>query len=67
MSVARSPRRRRSANRARAGFTLVELMVALMVFTVGVLAVAGSSTVVMTMIGGSQTSRCREGCGSLAS
>ncbi len=38
----------------RAGFTLVELMVALMVFVVGVLAVAGSSGVVMTMVGGSQ-------------
>jgi len=47
-------RRRLSANRSRSGFTLVELMVALMVFVVGVLAVSGSSAVVMTMIGGSQ-------------
>ena len=54
MSVARSSRRRLSATRGRSGFTLVELMVALMVFVVGVLAVTGSSAVVMTMIGGSQ-------------
>jgi type II secretion system protein I len=39
---------------SRPGFTLIELMVALMVFVVGVLAVTSSSAVVMTMIGGSQ-------------
>ena len=52
-----SPRRRHRlvvVGGCRAGFTLVELMVALMVFVVGVLAVTGSSAVVMTMIGGSQ-------------
>ncbi len=56
MSAFRTSRRRRAAVPAgcRAGFTLVELMVALMVFVVGVLAVTGSSTVVMTMVGGSQ-------------
>jgi type II secretion system protein I len=54
MSDARSSRRRLSANGSRSGFTLIELMVALMVFVVGVLAVASSSTVVMTMVGGSQ-------------
>jgi prepilin-type N-terminal cleavage/methylation domain-containing protein len=42
------------ASGRRAGFTLVEIMVALMVFVVGVLAVTGSSAIVMTMIGGSQ-------------
>ena len=40
--------------KTRAGFTLIELMVAVMVFTVGVLAMMGSSALVMTMIGGSQ-------------
>jgi type II secretion system protein I len=54
MSDARFPRRRSPAMRSRPGFTLVELMVALMVFVVGVLAVTSSSAVVMTMIGGSQ-------------
>ncbi len=48
------PGRNTSGATWRAGFTLVELMVALMVFVVGVLAVTGSSTVVMTMVGGSQ-------------
>ena len=43
-----------SASGRRRGFTLVELMVALMVFVVGVLAVTGSSAVVMSMVGGSQ-------------
>ena len=38
----------------RAGFTLIEIMVAVMLFVVGVLAVCGSSSVVMTMVGGSQ-------------
>jgi len=50
----RPARSRASSGGTRAGFTLIELMVALMVFVVGVLAVASSSTVVMTMIGGSQ-------------
>jgi len=38
----------------RTGFTLIELMVAVMVFTIGVLATMGSAAVVMTMMGGSQ-------------
>ena len=54
MSDALMLRRRPAASHSRSGFTLIELMVALMVFVVGVLAVASSSTVVMTMIGGSQ-------------
>ena len=54
MSSVRSSRVRAFAVGRRSGFTLVELMVALMVFVVGVLAAASSSTVVMTMIGGSQ-------------
>jgi type II secretion system protein I len=54
MSDALKLRRRPAASHSRSGFTLIELMVALMVFVVGVLAVASSSTVVMTMIGGSQ-------------
>ena len=57
MSDARMARRKRRTGLTagcREGFTLVELLVALMVFVVGVLAVTGSSTVVMTMVGGSQ-------------
>ena len=51
--MARRQRRTGFIGGSRKGFTLVELIVALMVFTVGVLAVTGSSTVVMTMVGGS--------------
>ena len=54
MSAAYASRSRSVAVRRRSGFTLVELMVAMMVFVIGVLAVASSSTVVMTMVGGSQ-------------
>ena len=54
MSAACAFRSRSVAVRRRSGFTLVELMVAMMVFVIGVLAVASSSTVVMTMVGGSQ-------------
>ena len=51
--------RRRSPNpRARSsgrnGFTLIELMVAMMIFTIGVLAMMSSAGSVMTMMGGSQ-------------
>ena len=41
---------KRRAVRARAGFTLAELMVALMIFTVGALAMAATSANVMTLI-----------------
>lgn len=49
--------RRRTADRAaraRKGFTLIELMVAMIVFTIGVLAMMSSAGSVMTMMGGSQ-------------
>ncbi len=50
-----SPRSARTAPASgRAGFTLIEIMVSVMLFVVGVLAICGSSSVVMTMIGGSQ-------------
>ena len=39
---------------ARSGFTLIELMVAMMLFTVGVLATMSSAAAVMKMMGGSQ-------------
>ena len=40
--------------RIRDGFTLIELMVAMVIFTVGVLARMSSAGSVMTMMGGSQ-------------
>ena len=39
---------------SRAGFTLIELMVAVMLFTVGVLATMSSAAAVMKMMGGAQ-------------
>ena len=45
---------RRHLARRRSGFTLIELMVAVSVFSIGVLAMMASSALVMTMIGGSQ-------------
>ncbi len=38
----------------RQGFTLIELMIAMIVFTIGVLAMMSSAGSVMTMMGGSQ-------------
>ena len=42
---------RRSTLRTRAGFTLVELMVAMLMFTVGLLALASTSAVVVSQMG----------------
>ncbi len=55
----RSRARRRGAltrhvARTRQGYTLIELMVAVMVFTIGVLATMGSAAAVMSMMAGSQ-------------
>jgi len=38
----------------QAGFTLVELLVALTIFSVGLLAMAGTASVIMQMLAGSQ-------------
>jgi prepilin-type N-terminal cleavage/methylation domain-containing protein len=40
--------------RARAGFTIVEMLVAVMVFSVGLLAVAGASSSITGMMGSSK-------------
>lgn len=42
---------RRRATRTRAGFTLVELMVAILMFTVGLLALASTSAVIVGQMG----------------
>ncbi len=39
----------------RRGFTLVELMVALVIFSIGLLALASTASAIMTMIGSSQS------------
>ena len=41
--------------RSSTGFTLVELMVAIMIFTFGLLAMAGTASLLMTMIAGSES------------
>jgi prepilin-type N-terminal cleavage/methylation domain-containing protein len=41
-------------SRPRAGFTLVELLVALTIFSVGLLAMAATSSVIMQMLAGAQ-------------
>lgn len=45
---------RRPATSTRAGFTLVELMVAMLMFTVGLLALASTSTVIVSQMGDSR-------------
>ena len=54
MMSRRPPSRSRIARTARDGFTLIELMVATIIFTIGVLAMMSSAGSVMTMMGGSQ-------------
>jgi prepilin-type N-terminal cleavage/methylation domain-containing protein len=39
---------------SRSGFTLVELLVAITIFTVGLLAMAGTSSMIMQMMAGSE-------------
>ena len=52
--IARSRRRRLEALAApaRAGFTLVELIVAILILTVGILGLAGTSAVITRQMGG---------------
>ena len=54
MMSRRTPSRPRIARTVRSGFTLIELMVATIIFTIGVLAMMSSAGSVMTMMGGSQ-------------
>jgi len=44
--------RRQTRGRARAGFTLVEMLVAILILTVGVLGLAGTAMYVTRMVGG---------------
>ena len=46
-------RRRNAARPVRAGFTLVELMVAMLIFTIGILALASTAGVVVRQMGDS--------------
>ncbi len=40
--------------RSQCGFTLVELLVAVMIFSIGLLAMAGTASVILTTLAGSQ-------------
>jgi prepilin-type N-terminal cleavage/methylation domain-containing protein len=53
--MTRSRQRLRAQPRARPGFTVVELIVAIMIFSVGALAMAGTAARVMTMLTSAQT------------
>jgi prepilin-type N-terminal cleavage/methylation domain-containing protein len=48
---ATAPRGRRLDRRGRGGFTLIELMIAIMVMAIGILGMAGTAAVVMKQIG----------------
>ena len=41
--------------RSRSGFTIVEVVVAIMIFTVGLLAMAGTASLIMMTVAGSRT------------
>ncbi|HEV2671324.1 MAG TPA: prepilin-type N-terminal cleavage/methylation domain-containing protein [Gemmatimonadales bacterium] len=45
----------RRSRRSQHGYTIVELLVAIMIFSVGLLAMAGTASLIMTMMGGSKT------------
>jgi prepilin-type N-terminal cleavage/methylation domain-containing protein len=44
--------RRRSARRARRGFTLIEMIIAIMVMSIGIMGLAGTASYVATQMGG---------------
>lgn len=45
----------RRVHKSRGGYTIVELLVAIMVFTIGLLAMAGTASLIMSTIASSQT------------
>jgi prepilin-type N-terminal cleavage/methylation domain-containing protein len=45
----------RRVNTSRRGYTVVELIVAIMIFTIGLLAMAGTASLIMMTIAGSRT------------
>lgn len=45
----------RQVQSSRRGYTIIELLIAIMIFTVGLLAMAGTASLIMMTISGSQT------------
>lgn len=54
-SVRRARRAARQVVGSRRGYTIIEMLVAIMIFTVGLLAMAGTASLIMMTIAGSQT------------
>lgn len=51
----RARRALRRVRRSRGGYTIIEVLVAIMIFTIGLLAMAGTASLIMMTMAGSQT------------